>query len=313
MQACVSLVTRPCRSAMPICHAEVRLGCPSRRTSRSSGRQSAQTQTGGRASPRLCVSAIRTGTLCPATFVLFLGVLGGFDSGWIGWFHCAPPTTISRMKRFITTFPSNVVNCFKGRMLIWHALAILLTVVLVQSGLDWWFFQETHTPELRRWLFPAVRVGFYLPIWLPIILFLVGFIMSNSRIVRSGWALLQSELIGLFISSAYKAVTGRAHPLHIVDRDISHVFQFGFMRGGVFWGWPSSHTTIAFGMAFTVITLFPKWRWLSAAVILYALYVGLGVSMTIHWFSDFAAGVIIGSVIGVIVGRCFSTETRAIS
>jgi membrane-associated phospholipid phosphatase len=39
--------------------------------------------------------------------------------------------------------------------------------------------------------------------------------------------------------------------------------------------------------------------------ILYACYVGLGVSMTIHWFSDFAAGAIIGSVIGAVVGKGF--------
>jgi membrane-associated phospholipid phosphatase len=217
------------------------------------------------------------------------------------------------MKQFVATFASNVINCFKGRMLIWHVIAILLTLVLVQSGFDWWYFKITHTPEIRRLMFPAVRVGFYLPIWSPIILFLVGFTVSNGKIVRSGWALLQAELIGLFISSGYKAITGRAHPLHNIDRDISHVFQFGFMRGGVFWGWPSSHTTIAFAMAFTIVTLFPKCRWLSAVVILYALYVGLGVSMTIHWFSDFAAGAIIGTVIGIIVGRSFSTDTRTIS
>jgi hypothetical protein len=37
----------------------------------------------------------------------------------------------------------------------------------------------------------------------------------------------------------------------------------------------------------------------------YALYVGTGVSMTIHWFSDVAAGAIIGTLIGVVIGRRF--------
>jgi len=40
-------------------------------------------------------------------------------------------------------------------------------------------------------------------------------------------------------------------------------------------------------------------------VITYALYIGLGVSMTIHWFSDFLAGAIIGSAIGAVVGKSF--------
>jgi membrane-associated phospholipid phosphatase len=44
--------------------------------------------------------------------------------------------------------------------------------------------------------------------------------------------------------------------------------------------------------------------WLALA---YAGYIGLGVSMTIHWFSDFAAGAILGAVIGVVVGKAFGT------
>jgi membrane-associated phospholipid phosphatase len=88
--------------------------------------------------------------------------------------------------------------------------------------------------------------------------------------------------------------------------DISHVFRFGFLRGGAFWGWPSSHTTIAFAMALTIFMITPKQRWVGCVAIIYALYVGLGVSVTIHWFSDFVAGAIIGSVIGVVVGRSFN-------
>jgi membrane-associated phospholipid phosphatase len=96
------------------------------------------------------------------------------------------------------------------------------------------------------------------------------------------------------------------HPPREMGPDISHVFRFGFLRGGVFWGWPSSHTTIAFAMAVTIFTLLPKQRWAGYLALAYALYVGLGVSVTIHWFSDFVAGAIIGSVIGVIVGRSFN-------
>ena len=136
-------------------------------------------------------------------------------------------------------------------------------------------------------------------------LFVVGFIIQSSRTVLTGWAIGQAALLGSLVSSTYKAFTGRVHPAHIVGADISHVFQFGFLRGGVFWGWPSSHTTIAFAMAVTVFTLFPKQRWLGWVAILYAFYVGIGVSMTIHWFSDFVAGAIIGSVIGAVVGKSF--------
>ena len=53
-----------------------------------------------------------------------------------------------------------------------------------------------------------------------------------------------------------------------------------FLRGGVFWGWPSSHTTIAFAMAVTILMLFPKQKWVGYMAITYALYIGLGVSTT---------------------------------
>src|SRR6185369_7550415 len=100
--------------------------------------------------------------------------------------------------------------------------------------------------------------------------------------------------------------TGRVHPMHEMGSDISRDFRFGFWRGGIFWGWPSSHTTIAFAIAVTIFTLLPKQRWLGCLAIAYAFYVGLGTSVTIHWFSDFLTGAIIGSVIGVVVGNTFS-------
>jgi hypothetical protein len=61
-------------------------------------------------------------------------------------------------------------------------------------------------------------------------------------------------------------------------------------------------------MAVTIFTLSSKQRWLGYAAIAYALYIGVGVSMTIHWFSDFAAGAILGSVIGAVVGKSFQCD-----
>ena len=192
-------------------------------------------------------------------------------------------------------------------MILWHVVAIVLTVILVLSGFDWYYFQSTRNPVLRSWMFPAAPIGGLVPIFLPLGLIVAGAIISNSRIRLAGWAIGQAEIIGSLISSTYKMFTGRVHPSFNGGPDISHEFRFGILRGGVFWGWPSSHTTIAFAMAFTVWTLFPKQRWLGLLAITYAFYIGFGVSMTIHWFSDFAAGAIIGSVIGVVVGRCFSS------
>jgi hypothetical protein len=215
------------------------------------------------------------------------------------------------MKEFFTTLPRNLIGCFRGRRIIWHVIAIVMTFILVMSGFDWRYFLATRNPALRSWMWPAVVIGMVLPLALPLFLLIVGFIIGNARTTLAGWAVGQAALLGSLISSAYKAFTGRVHPAHNVGADISHVFRFGFLRGGVFWGWPSSHTTIAFAMAVTVFTLCPKRRWLGFVALIYAFYIGIGVSMTIHWYSDFVAGAIIGSVIGTVVGKSFGSDSPA--
>jgi membrane-associated phospholipid phosphatase len=209
------------------------------------------------------------------------------------------------MKQFFSTLPRNIIDCFNGRKLIWHATAIVLTCLLVTSGFDWRFFTATRDPLLRSIMFPAVHIGGLLPIVLPVAVIVLGSLAGDTRTRLVGWAVGQAELIGAIIAAAYKAVTGRAHPTHGIGPDLTHIFRFGILRGGVFWGWPSSHTTIAFAMALTIFTLLPKQRWIGYMAIGYASYVGIGVSMTIHWLSDFVAGAIFGSLIGVVVGKSF--------
>lgn len=219
------------------------------------------------------------------------------------------------MRLFFSTLPRNLLGCFKGRMLVWHLLAVGLTFLLVTSGFDWHYFLWTRSPELRSWMFPAVHLGAMLPVLVPVSLLVLGSVEKTGNVSLAGWAMSQAELIGAAIAAGYKALTGRAHPTHAVGADLTHAFRFGFLRGGVFWGWPSSHTTIAFAMAVTVFTLVPKQRWLGLAAVGYALYIGVGVSMTIHWFSDFVAGAIFGTLVGVVVGREFglsaSGESRS--
>ena len=147
-------------------------------------------------------------------------------------------------------------------MLIWHLTAIILTLALVVSGLDWQYFLCTRSPILRSWLFPSVPIGGLLPIALPLFLLVLGSVTRSAPTRLVAWAISQGEVIAGLVAAGYKAITGRAHPGHGVGTDLTHVFRFGLLRGGVFWGWPSSHTTIAFAMAVTVFRLFPKQRWL---------------------------------------------------
>jgi membrane-associated phospholipid phosphatase len=219
------------------------------------------------------------------------------------------------MKSFFYGFKSSIISIFSGWNLLWHLLAIVSTYLIVVSGFDWNYFQYFNGSKIIPIAFTTAPVGGLVPILVPLTFIILGLIKKRAFASNTGYALAQAAILGSFISSLYKAFTGRAHPdlFHGVVDDITHVFQFGFLKGGIFWGWPSSHTTIAFAMAFTLWALFPKNKLVQFLALGYALYIGLGVSVTIHWFSDFVAGAIIGTVIGITVGKKFYTRLQKIS
>lgn len=223
------------------------------------------------------------------------------------------------MQTIFYQFGKNIVNSFTGKNKYIHLIAIGLTSIIVIYGFDGWYFSATRSPVLQSYIFPATFIGGTLPILIPLTLLLIGKIKENKKFLITGYAIAQAAIVGLLISSTYKAFTGRAHPsIHRsgifdnlpVDPNISvdtlsKVFHFGVLNGGVFWGWPSSHTTIAFAVALTIWVLYQKNTFIKYLAIFIAAYVGIGVSTNIHWFSDFVAGTLIGSAIGIQVGRSF--------
>lgn len=199
-----------------------------------------------------------------------------------------------------------------GVNLLWHALAIGLTYLLVTSGFDWSYYLSMK--QYFDVLIPAGPIGFLVPMALPLFAYAVSITRRSVHIRYFAYALLQADIIALFVAAFYKAITGRAHPeLYSVGNllDLTHEFHFGILERGVFWGWPSSHTTVAFALAAVVWVLLPKNNVFRVSMVLYALYIGIGVSATFHWFSDFAAGAIIGTLIGVVVGRSYKIAVGA--
>ncbi|MFA5132012.1 MAG: phosphatase PAP2 family protein [Candidatus Paceibacterota bacterium] len=211
---------------------------------------------------------------------------------------------------FFYQLPKNVRACFSGKNLLLQVTAIILTYIIVISGFDWLYFTSVQGPYFHTYLFPAVIIGGLLPIFGTGALYLFSKYTKNKSLTNTSWALAQASFLGWFISSFYKAFTGRIEPdLHSgMLLDISREWNFGFLKHGIFWGWPSSHTAVAFAMAFTLIMLYPKKKTITVLVLLYAFYIGFGVSIGIHWFSEFIAGAIIGSLIGTVVGKSFRTR-----
>jgi len=216
---------------------------------------------------------------------------------------------VKKPKKILYDFLKCLTAPFKPRYLVWHATAIALTVVLIFSGFDWFFFQNTRNTSLLVFLFPSIIIGLFVPIMVPLVYLILGKIRKNKEIFRKGYILALTGLASDFISYAYKAVTGRAHP-HLVHGgenlpDITRDFAFGFMERGVFWGWPSSHTTVAFAVGIVLFFLYQKNPRIKFLALFYAFYTGIGVSATIHWFSDFVAGAIIGTVVGFAILKLY--------
>jgi len=213
------------------------------------------------------------------------------------------------MRGFFHNFFGNIKKIFWGKNLLWHLLAIALTYTLIVSGFDWAYFQATRSPALQAVLWPAVPLGAIIPLIGILIFFAFSTFKRNAKLIATALALGQAALFGLLTSDFYKFFTGRPGPPDIFGNptitDTSHIFRFGILQGGIFFGWPSSHTTVAFAMVVTLFILYRHNKFVRFASIIYALYIGVSASVTIHWFSDFAAGIIFGSVIGVVVGKSF--------
>jgi membrane-associated phospholipid phosphatase len=208
------------------------------------------------------------------------------------------------MRDFAKKLLQNFGASFGVQNVDFHLLAIALTYLIVSAGLDEKYYAYFNHTLISYLFFPAVILGGLLPIIIPVALLIAGRIKRRHGLVTAGLALGQAAILGSLISSLYKAVTGRLAPDQL-PAGVHATFRFGFLRGGIFWGWPSSHTTIAFAMACALAALYGSKKTIAYPALLYAFYVGIGVSMSIHWFSDAVAGAIIGSVIGITVGRSY--------
>lgn len=196
---------------------------------------------------------------------------------------------------------------YAPRRLPWHLLAFGLTLAIVTSGLDWRVATTFRDTGVQRLAYTAGRVGLWTPVIVPLALIAIGLSRRDRRVVRSGWLLAESEILAVVICAAHKALTGRPGPSHAIV-DTSEVFRFGFLRGGVFWGWPSSHVMVAFAGAVALMLLHRENRWANRLALAYAAYMFASVSITFHWFSDAVAGAIIGTVIGVAVATSNEAE-----
>ncbi|MGA3245234.1 MAG: phosphatase PAP2 family protein [Bacteroidota bacterium] len=241
---------------------------------------------------------------------------------WVAWLSIAiipslraqtqqgmKDSTLVPFTRVFFGMDKNLVGSFAYNYGLNYAVAGAGTYGIVQSGIDWRWYRNAHD---HTWImnagFVPVGIGPLASVAVPLGLYLYGRSEENAQLQLTGLALGQAALLGAVISSGLKAFTGRVPPDNdSAKSDYSGNFRFGLLRGGVYEGWPSSHTATAFAMAVTLIKLYPDNATIRIGGLAYASLIGLGVSTNIHWLSDAFAGALIGYAIGEAVGGTFRT------
>lgn len=207
----------------------------------------------------------------------------------------------------------NIKDAFTGDNLYLHLAGVASTLLIVSSGLDYqvehYFNQHPSYGAAAR---PVVISGSLLPIIAGGSLFLAAKIKKDNELLGASYAVLQSSLTTLLYISALKAITGRPHPdwRHSDDmKSLSKTFRFGFLRGGVFWGWPSGHTAATMSVVSALTNYYPNATWLKVAGYSLVAYTIFGVSSVnrggMHWFSDAVAAAFMSYAIGSTVGKYF--------
>ena len=208
---------------------------------------------------------------------------------------------------WVRTYLTLVRKIFLLQYIPLYIAAVGFTYVLVMLGVDWAYFLFIMKRVPRPFLFISDLLGFLIPIFLPLVLYMFSKIRKSAYLRILAEATMYATFLGLSVSTCIKSFTGRVSPPDDGNMlvDTSHAFQFGFMREQIIGGWPSSHTTIAFALATTLVLLCPQsWR-VKVLALSTAVCIGIGVTFGWHWLSEFVAGALIGTALGHVVGRYY--------
>jgi hypothetical protein len=225
-------------------------------------------------------------------------------------------SSVIPLSKLFHKFGGNIVNSFTYNYGLNYAATPLITYGMIESGIDW---QWNRMGYNNKWVAysgtPFGALGYVVPAAVPVWLYVHGRNKEDVKLQITGLALGQSAILALSVSFGIKAFTGRREPgimeHHIYpDRgsttDYSKDWAWGFMKRGVFSGWPSSHTIVSFAMATTLAELYPDDARIKWGAYIYAGAVGLGVSLFSHWASEVVSGALMGYAIGKTVGSSFN-------
>lgn len=218
--------------------------------------------------------------------------------------------------RIYSGLGDNIINSFKGNNLYLHLAGIASTALLVSSGSDYYVFKYFNEhPAYGDAGRPVIRFAQYSPFVVGGALYAHGKLNKDQEAVAASFAVLQSTVLAFAYNSLLKALTGRPHPNWREESDmesLSKQFRFGFWRGGIFWGWPSGHTSSTMAVVSALTSFYPDKTWLKIMGYGYTAYMIFAVSSLnrggMHWFSDAAAAAFMSYAIGSTVGKFYRSQ-----
>jgi hypothetical protein len=211
-----------------------------------------------------------------------------------------------------TDFLKNSGECFTGKNLLFHVSGIWATSVIVSNSMD----KDVHNyfiknGQYEQYSAPAVHLGSVAPFLLGGIIWIYGFDSKKDREKTIGSAVLQACAVSFLYASTLKLFTGRPNPKAIEYKDNSYAnnFRYGFNKGGIYFGWPSSHMMTHTAMITSFLSFYKDNIAMNIIGYTYLAYLfGSVISFnksTMHWFSDAVAGTLMGYGIGSNIGANF--------
>jgi hypothetical protein len=222
--------------------------------------------------------------------------------------------TESQKTNPLTNLGDNIVKSYSGWNALYHIGGISLTYIIVNSNLDASMLRATskmNHATSERVGFPGIMTGYITPVLLPSAMFCIAG-KNNDDLRNASYAVMQSVGIAVVSNSLLKSITGRVppDPDNSDKKKLSRQFRFGFLKGGMHYGWPSGHLMTNMAMVSSLIAYYPGKTWLKTVSFVYISYLAASVLIDergrAHWLSEVVAGSLMGYAIGSTVGGHFN-------
>ncbi len=206
-----------------------------------------------------------------------------------------------------------------GHNMLWSAIGWPLAFHLAGGGATYYLSTRDYDLMTARFAArqnktafgvafgPGMMMGTFFPVLVPGYML---FLSDNRVLNNTGAVAAQATAIAFLYNNILKAISGREHPdAEKNNGELSRDFKWGFLKRGVFYGWPSGHSMTNAALAMSIASYHREKPFVVAGCALYATYIAtsmvLGAKGEAHWLSDAVAGTLMGASIGWYVGSTF--------